>query len=95
MVINMVMFVTMTTMANVADLKSRMSKYLRLVEKGGEVVVCKRNVPLAKITSLRPMRKNTSVPGRGKGKIKILGDITGPIIPESDWNMLNKDFDPA
>jgi len=76
----------MSISANVADLKNRLSEYLSLVEKGEEVVVCKRNVPFAKLTPMRTAA-NRSKFGWARGSVQILGDVTGPIM-EDDWLML-------
>ena len=81
----------MSTMVNVAELKDRLSELLALVEKGGEVVICRRNVPLARMEPVRkPMPECTrrSVVGCMKGTLRIRGDITDPCIPEQDWEML-------
>ncbi len=84
----MAIFMDMLTQANVAELKNALSEYLTQVEQGQEILVCKRNVPFAKIVPLPKARKNTCQPGSGKGQIKILGEITGPCIPLEDWDML-------
>jgi prevent-host-death family protein len=39
---------------SVSDLKARLSKYLRIVRRGGEVQVLDRGVPIAKITGIAP-----------------------------------------
>jgi len=38
--------------ANVAELKANLSRYLRMVAEGQEVVVCQRNRPIARIVRL-------------------------------------------
>ncbi|MCK4831087.1 type II toxin-antitoxin system prevent-host-death family antitoxin, partial [bacterium] len=40
-------------MANIADFKNRLSYFISLVEKGEEIKVCKRNVPIAKVTPIK------------------------------------------
>jgi prevent-host-death family protein len=77
---------------NVAELKNNLSKYLARVEAGETVVICNRNLPVAKINGI-PKRKNRSKVGFDPG-VKILGSLHGPLIPEEDWNMLRDDFDP-
>lgn len=73
--------------ANVAELKDNLSKLLDAVEQGGEVLVCRRNVPFARIVGM-PLRKNRTKLGSQRGQLKIVGEVTGPILPESDWRML-------
>lgn len=38
--------------ANIAELKNRLSVYLEVVKRGGQVLVSERNVPFAKIVPL-------------------------------------------
>lgn len=78
----------MTSTVNIGELKNHLSEFLERVEGGEEVIVCKRNVPFATITSI-PQRKNRSQPGWAASSLRILKPIDGPAIPESDWNMLN------
>ncbi|MCW5941508.1 MAG: hypothetical protein KIS66_04710 [Fimbriimonadaceae bacterium] len=42
--------------ANVADVKARLSHYLRLAKSGQKVVICERNTPVAELTAVpRPV----------------------------------------
>jgi len=75
---------------NIAEFKDRVSELLALVEKGGEVIVCRRNVPLARVESIRKpiaAKPHFSVIGCMKGTVQIHGDLTEPCIPEADWEM--------
>jgi len=81
----------MSTTVNIAEFKDRFSEFLALVEKGGEVIVCRRNVPLARVEPIRkpsPKKPQRRVVGCLKGTVKIHGDLTEPCIPEADWEML-------
>jgi prevent-host-death family protein len=71
--------------ANIAELKNRLSEYLRLVEKGEEIEIRKRNVPVARVV---PLRRNTSArrPGAGAGTVRIRGALTEPLIPGTAWD---------
>lgn len=40
--------------ANIGVLKNRLSAYLKFVRNGEEVIVCDRNVPIARILPLEP-----------------------------------------
>ncbi len=85
------MFLAMATMVNTAEFKDRLSEFLEIVENGGEVIICRRNVPLAKVESVRKPaggRPDPSVVGCMKGTVKILGDVTESGIPQEDWEML-------
>ena len=80
----------MSTTVNIAEFKDRFSELLALVEKGSEVIVCRRNVPLARVEPIgKPSLKKPprSVVGCMKGTVKIHGDLTEPCLPEDDWEM--------
>ena len=84
-------FLAMSTTVNIAEFKDRFSELLAAVEKGGEVIVCRRNVPLARVEAIRkpgPKKSARSVVGCMKGTVRIHGDLTEPCIPEDDWEML-------
>ncbi len=80
----------MSAHVNVADLKNRLAEYLAMVEQGAEVIVCRRNVPVARFERIQGhgKRVNHSKLGSMKGTVKVLGDLTEPLIPEEDWEML-------
>lgn len=85
------MFLPMSKTVNVAEFKDRFSELLALVEQGAEVIVCRRNVPLARVEPIRkpaPRKAQHSVVGCMKGTVQIHGDLTEPCIPEADWAML-------
>jgi len=77
--------------ANIAELKNSLSKYLAIVARGEEVEVRKRNVPVARIVPVTSRSKNRTVLGCGLGSARIIGDLTEPLIPEDDWEMLGND----
>lgn len=84
-------FLAMSKTVNVAEFKDRLSELLALVEQGAEVIVCRRNVPLARVEPIRkppPRKGQRSVVGCMKGTVQIHGDLTEPCIPEADWEML-------
>ena len=80
----------MTKQATIAELEKGLAGYLAEVENGNEILICKQNVPVAKISPIITRRKNSSKPGNAKGTIKILGDVVSPCIPEEDWHMLSE-----
>ncbi len=85
------MFLAMSKTVNVAEFKDRFSELLALVEQGGEVIVCRRNVPLARVEPIRkptPRKAQHSVVGCMKGTVRIHGDLTEPCVPEADWEMM-------
>jgi prevent-host-death family protein len=76
--------------ANIAEFKNKISQYLADVEKGEEVEVRKRNVPIARVVPVRKPSVNLTKLGCGKGTGRIHADPTEPFIPEADWDMLKK-----
>ena len=85
------MFMAMSKAVNIAEFKDRLSELLALVEQGGEVIICRRNVPLARVEPIRrptPTSRPRGVVGCMKGTVKIHGDLTEPCVPEDDWEML-------
>ena len=66
------MFMAMSETVNVAEFKERLSELLALVEKGGDVIVCRRNVPLARVEPIRkpaPRPEPRRVVGSRKGTV--------------------------
>jgi prevent-host-death family protein len=44
----------MASIANVAEVKAKLSEYLRQVKRGSEVVITERGVPVARLAPLEP-----------------------------------------
>jgi len=80
--------------ANVAELKDKLSEYLAFVEQGEEIEIRKRNVPIARVVPIKPKARNKTLLGCGIGTGVIHGDLTGPLVPESAWNMIKAGWDP-
>jgi len=74
--------------ANIAELKNRISEFVSAVENGEEIEVRRRNVPIARIVPIEKSKVNTTELGCGRGTGKIMGSLTEPFMPESDWEML-------
>lgn len=74
--------------ANIGELKDNLSKFITLVERGEVIEICKRNIPIAKIIPYKNTRTgNQTKLGCGLGTVKILGDVTEPLMPENTWDM--------
>jgi prevent-host-death family protein len=72
----------MMTTVHVADLKNRLSHYLRRVKAGEEIVVRQRNTPIARIVPLPDLdSEEAALVAAGK-----LRPGEGP-IPESFWSL--------
>jgi prevent-host-death family protein len=65
------------------EFKSRSLALLREVHQLREtVLITKRGKPVARLT---PAGRSPGFIGRLRGIIKIVGDITSPIVPPEDW----------
>lgn len=85
------MLLAMSKTVNVGEFKNRLCELLALVEQGAEVIVCRRNEPLARVEPIRKPaapKARHSVVGCMKGTVQIHGDLTEPCIAEGDWEML-------
>lgn len=76
--------------ANIAEFKDHLGKYLAIVEKGGQVQICRRNIPFAMVIPSKQESAaiNKTQLGCGKGSVVINADLTEPSFPQNDWNML-------
>lgn len=83
---------TMKTL-NVSEAKTHFSSVVDQVEQGETVLICKRNIPVAKISAIRSTgdsegRHRTEI-GWAKGTgIQIHGDLTEPALAGTDWEMM-------
>jgi antitoxin (DNA-binding transcriptional repressor) of toxin-antitoxin stability system len=80
---------------NVAEFKDHFSDYLKDVEAGNDVGICRRNVLIAKLTAAcaQPQQPNKTMLGCGRGTDAFMADLTEPLITPSDWNMLDNGHD--
>ena len=64
---------------NVHDLKTHLSHYLELIEKVESILLCKRNVPIAKILRLPKPRSGKRPIGLGKGEFTVTEKFFEPL----------------
>lgn len=75
--------------ANIAEFKDNLSKILADVEQGETVEIRKRNVPIARLIPFDSKeRVNRTQLGCGLGSVVVKGDLTEPMMPEENWEML-------
>jgi prevent-host-death family protein len=74
-------------MANIAEFKNNLSQFIAAVENGEEVEIRRRNLPIARVIPVTTRRANRTKLGCGRGTVKIVGNLTEPLIPEADWEM--------
>jgi prevent-host-death family protein len=77
---------------NVAEAKTHFSSLVDEAEEGATIVICRRNIPVAKLTPHSengPAKHHRTKIGWAKGGgVAIHGDLTEPGLPESAWDML-------
>ena len=67
---------------NINEVKVHLSKYLRLVDSGEVVHICKRNIPVAELVTLeKPGPANRKI-GLAKGEFVVPDDIDRPLERE-------------
>ncbi len=74
---------------SIVDIRKSLARYLSMVSKGGEVLILRRNTPIAKIIGLNVSRPNKTRLGCGKGTVLNLVSPTKPFLSESAWEMLS------
>lgn len=74
--------------ATIQNFEENLSQYMHSVEQGEALVVCKRNVPIARVIPWSTKSViNRTILGCGLGTVQIHGDLTEPLIPEEQWTM--------
>jgi antitoxin (DNA-binding transcriptional repressor) of toxin-antitoxin stability system len=67
---------------NIHEAKTHLSAYLKRLQKGEIIVLCKRNRPIAEIRPLPPERKKPRPIGLDKGKFTVPKDFFEPLPEE-------------
>lgn len=71
----------MTTIVNVHQAKTHLSRLLDEVAAGGEVVIAKAGKPVARLVPLEPVVRRKKL-GLLKGRISVPDDFDAPLPPE-------------
>ena len=74
--------------ANIAEVKNQLSAILKAVEGGEEVIICRRNLPVARLVSIARPAANRTRLGWARGRGTVNDDLQGPFVPEESWSML-------
>src|SRR5438093_918366 len=64
---------------NINEAKAKLSEFLDAVERGEQVVICKRNQPVAELRAIPKKRTEPRPIGLAKGTIKILPSFYDPL----------------
>ncbi len=68
---------------NVHEAKAHLSEYLAAVERGEEIVIARRNKPVAKLVRVEPERPQKRRPfGLAMGKVWVAEDFNAPMSEE-------------
>jgi antitoxin (DNA-binding transcriptional repressor) of toxin-antitoxin stability system len=82
------MFLVMKVM-NVSEAKAQFCSLVQQAQKGESTLICQRNIPVATLQPHAPQIQHQTQIGWAKGDdVQILGDLTEPALPESDWSMM-------
>jgi len=68
---------------NIYEAKVHLSRYLNQLRKGETILLCKRNVPIAEVRPVPPLRAKKRIFGLAKGEFKI---------PEAFFDPLPQNF---
>ncbi len=71
----------MTTIVNIHEAKTHLSRILEEVAAGAEVIICKAGKPMARLSPIEGIRKPKRL-GLLKGKIKVGDDFDTPLPEE-------------
>jgi len=66
---------------NIHEAKTHLSRYLKRLEQGETILLCKRNVPIAEIRPLAEQRKRPRPVGLAEGDFKVPPEFFDP-LPE-------------
>jgi len=64
---------------NVHEAKTHLSRYLERLARGESIILCKRNIPIAEIRPILPLRKAKRPVGLAKGKFKLSRKFFKPL----------------
>jgi prevent-host-death family protein len=77
---------------NVSEAKTHFSSIVEEVEEGASILICRRNIPVAKIApyprEVSGKRHRTKIGWAAVSGVAIHGDLTEPAMPAPDWDML-------
>jgi antitoxin (DNA-binding transcriptional repressor) of toxin-antitoxin stability system len=67
---------------NIHEAKTHLSRYLKHLEAGETILLCRHNVPIAEIRPLPPQRNTPRPLGTAKGKVKVPPEFFEPLPEE-------------
>jgi antitoxin (DNA-binding transcriptional repressor) of toxin-antitoxin stability system len=67
---------------NIHEAKTHLSRYLKRLEAGETILLCRHNVPIAEIRPLPQQRKTPRPLGTAKGRVKVPSEFFEPLPEE-------------
>lgn len=67
---------------NINEVKNNLSRYLKLLQSGEVILLCKRNLPIAEIRPLKQTSKKARTYGMDKGKFVLGKEFFDPLPEE-------------
>ena len=67
---------------NIHEAKTHLSRYLKEIEAGESILLCRHNVPIAEIRPLPKQRKTPRRLGTAKGKVTVPPEFFEPLPEE-------------
>ena len=64
---------------NVQEAKTNLSRYLKRLEEGERIVICRRNVPIAELRPIEPRRLEPRPFGLGAGEFEVPASFFEPL----------------
>ena len=83
----------MTIVKKIHQAKTELSKLVARVEAGEEVVLSRRDKPVAKIVPLDPIKPKTRGAGAWKGRFTVPDSFFDP-LPEEELRAWEGDYEP-
>ena len=75
------------TRVTIHEAKTHLSRLLEEVEKGGEVVISRRNKPIARLVPMEPSQPQPRrIPGRFAGQFELGAEFFEP-LPEDELRL--------
>jgi antitoxin (DNA-binding transcriptional repressor) of toxin-antitoxin stability system len=75
---------------NIHEAKTHLSKYLEELVRGETIILCKRNIPIAEIKSIRQHREHKRPIGLAKGEFEVTPEFFEP-LPDEMLDAFNGD----
>ena len=75
------------TVVTIHEAKTNLSKLIKLVEAGEEVVIARGKTHVAQIVMSKPQKPARRIPGRWKDRIYLPDDVLAPLTEDEllDW----------